>query len=92
MRFGIYEVNAEYDDAGNYKGYRVGVVQSEGKQGKLYIPKDGREHYQAKKIDDLVIPDPQIPEYDKEYLDTTDGKRKILKGKKRKPKDEELEI
>jgi hypothetical protein len=48
MRFGIYEVNAEYDDAGNYKGYRCSVADSVGKQGKLYPRTDGRENYQAK--------------------------------------------
>jgi hypothetical protein len=47
-RYGIYEVTEEYNPDGSYAGYRCAAAASTGKQGKLYIPKDGREHYKAK--------------------------------------------
>jgi hypothetical protein len=47
MKFGIYEVEEEYDDKGQYRGYRCSVGQATGIQGKLYVRSDGRENYQA---------------------------------------------
>jgi hypothetical protein len=54
--YGIYEVEEEYNADGSWKGYKCSAAASTGKQGKLYIPKDGREHYQAKpKEEELEI-------------------------------------
>jgi Tol biopolymer transport system component len=54
--FGIYEVEESYSPEGRWLGYTVRAIASTGKQGKLYIPKDGREHYQAKpKNEELEI-------------------------------------
>jgi len=47
-RYGIYEVEEEYSEKGEYKGFRCSVTDSVGKQGKLYVRSDGRENYQAK--------------------------------------------
>jgi hypothetical protein len=47
LKFGIYEVEEEYDEKGQYKGYRCGVGEATGKQGKLFVKTDGREHYRA---------------------------------------------
>ena len=53
-RYGIYEVEEEYDDNGLWKGYRCAATVSTGKQGKLYIKTDGREYYQEKPKDDDI--------------------------------------
>jgi hypothetical protein len=51
--YGHYEVEEETKPDGSWLGYRCSVVDSSGqKQGKLYIPKDGREHYQEKPKDE----------------------------------------
>lgn len=56
MRYGIYEVTEEYDENGLWKGYRTAATASTGKQGKLYLQSDGREHYKEKpKEEDLEI-------------------------------------
>jgi hypothetical protein len=55
MRYGIYEVEESFDENGLWKGYRCAATASTGKQGKLYIPKDGREHYREKKDEELEI-------------------------------------
>lgn len=48
MKFGIYEVEEEYDEKGRFKGYRCGVIDlGQQEWGKLYIKSDGRENYQA---------------------------------------------
>ena len=47
-KYGIYEVEDEYDENGRWLGYRVAVATaSTGRQGKLYIKSDGRENYQS---------------------------------------------
>jgi hypothetical protein len=48
-KFGIYEVEEEYDDKGQFIGYRCGVGEATGKQGKLFLKSDGREFYKAEK-------------------------------------------
>ncbi len=54
--FGIYEVSESFTKDGLWQGYTVRCTDSVGKkQGKLYIPKDGREHYRAKKDEELEI-------------------------------------
>jgi hypothetical protein len=53
--YGHYEVEESYSPEGLWKGYTVRAIASTGKQGKLYIPKDGRLHYQAKKDEELEI-------------------------------------
>lgn len=50
--YGHYEVEESYSPEGLWEGYTVRCLDSTGKQGKLYIPKDGREHYQAEKKDE----------------------------------------
>ena len=49
-RYGIYEVEEEYDEKGRYKGYRCGVIALGQQQewGKLYLKSDGREFYKEK--------------------------------------------
>ena len=51
-QYGHYIVSEEYDKNGLWKGYTVSAIESKGKQGKLYVPTDGREHYKAKKKDE----------------------------------------
>lgn len=46
-QYGIYQVEETYDKAGRFAGYKCSVVESTGKQGKLYLKTDGRENYQA---------------------------------------------
>jgi len=54
--YGIYEVTESWQADGKWGGYTVRCVDSGLKQGKLYIPKDGREHYRAKpKEEELEI-------------------------------------
>ncbi len=54
--FGIYEVEETFKEDGSWGGYTCRCLDSDKKQGKLYIPKDGREHYAAKpKDEDLEI-------------------------------------
>jgi hypothetical protein len=50
--YGIYSVTDEWQADGRWAGYRCAAAASTGKQGKLYIPKDGRQHYQAKPKDE----------------------------------------
>lgn len=54
-KFGIYEVSESFTKDGLWQGYRCAVVTSTGKQGKLYIPKDGRDHYRKKPEEELEI-------------------------------------
>jgi hypothetical protein len=55
-QYGHYIVEEETKPDGSWLGYRCSAIESTGKQGKLYIPEDGRDHYQAKKKDeDLEI-------------------------------------
>jgi len=55
-QYGIYSVTEDYQPNGLWAGYKVGCVSSEGKkQGKLYLQKDGRHHYQEKKEEELEI-------------------------------------
>ena len=53
--YGIYEVTESYTKDGLWKGYTVATSIATGKQGKLYIPKDGREHYRKKPEEELEI-------------------------------------
>jgi hypothetical protein len=55
MRYGIYEVEDHPDQNGKWGGFRCSVTDSVGKQGKLYIKTDGREHYKAKDSEELEI-------------------------------------
>jgi hypothetical protein len=55
-QYGVYIVEDRPKQNGKWGGFKVSVVDSSGqKQGKLYIPKDGREHYRVKKDDELEI-------------------------------------
>jgi hypothetical protein len=54
-RYGIYEVEEEYNADGSWKGYRCSATSSVGKQGKLYPKSDGRENYKAKKEEELDL-------------------------------------
>ncbi len=53
-QYGIYQVEETYDKAGQFAGYKCGVVESTGKQGKLYLKSDGTEHYRAKPKDEDI--------------------------------------
>lgn len=46
-KYGIYDVSEYPEQDGKWGGYKVKAIASTGKQGKLYIPKDGRTNYQA---------------------------------------------
>lgn len=50
--YGHYSVEELPDQNGKWGGYRCAVVDSVGKQGKLYKTTDGRENYQAKPKDE----------------------------------------
>jgi len=51
-QYGIYSVLEEWQPNGLWAGYRCATVVESGlKQGKLYLQKDGRDHYKAKKED-----------------------------------------
>lgn len=52
MKYGIYSVEEEWQPDGKWKGYRCSVLQSTGKQGKLYPRTDGRENYKTKPKDE----------------------------------------
>jgi hypothetical protein len=55
-QYGIYSVTEEWQADGRWAGYRCAAIDSIGKkQGKLYIPKDGRSHYREKKEEDLEL-------------------------------------
>jgi hypothetical protein len=47
-QYEIYTVEDWPEQNGKWGGYRTSVTSSEGKQGKLYVQKDGRDHYKAK--------------------------------------------
>jgi hypothetical protein len=49
--YGIYEVSESFGEDGRWHGYTVKCTDSVGKQGKLYLQSDGREHYRAKDED-----------------------------------------
>jgi hypothetical protein len=51
--YGIYSVEDWPDqNGGRWGGYRCAATVAAGEQGKLYLQKDGREHYKAKPKDD----------------------------------------
>ena len=50
-KYGIYSVDEYPEQNGRWGGYRVAATESVGKQGKLYVQKDGRSFYQEKKDD-----------------------------------------
>jgi hypothetical protein len=60
LKFGIYEVEEEYDEKGQYKGYRCGVGEATGKQGKLFVKTDGRENYQSAPNEETTSEDLEI--------------------------------
>jgi hypothetical protein len=53
-QYGIYTIDEYPEQNGRWGGYKTSVMDSVGKQGKLYLQSDGRENYKAKD-DELEI-------------------------------------
>jgi len=60
--YGIYSVLEEWQPNGLWAGFRCSVLQSSTEQalGKLYLQKDGRDHYREKPVDDNSDKDLEI--------------------------------